>query len=139
MLVRREWVLLALLFTAPVTTPALKFPERRVVAPGSYVARWLRNVVLASVATAGLISLLLFRSRHPTLNQLRYVQLTHFTDSAVAPALSPDGRMVTFIRGGEFFFGRARRHEGQGDLLTSARRSLREAVTRTENFFEDFG
>jgi DNA-binding winged helix-turn-helix (wHTH) protein/Tol biopolymer transport system component len=92
------------LFTAPVTTPALKFPERPVVAQGSYVAPWLRNVVLASVAIAGLISLLLFRSRHPTLNQLRYVQLTHFTDSAVAPALSPDGRMLAFIRG-EYTFG----------------------------------
>ena len=32
-----------------------------------------------------------------------YTQLTDFTDSAVAPSLSPDGRMVTFIRGGEFF------------------------------------
>ena len=32
-----------------------------------------------------------------------YVQLTNFTDGAVAPSLSPDGRMVTFIRGGESF------------------------------------
>jgi Tol biopolymer transport system component len=35
-----------------------------------------------------------------------YVQLTNFTDSAVAPSLSPDGRMVTFIRGGDFFLSR---------------------------------
>jgi Tol biopolymer transport system component len=32
-----------------------------------------------------------------------YVQLTDFADAAVAPSLSPDGRMVTFIRGGESF------------------------------------
>ncbi len=32
-----------------------------------------------------------------------YVQLTDFADSATAPALSPDGRMIAFIRGGEFF------------------------------------
>ena len=32
-------------------------------------------------------------------------QLTFFTDSAVYPALSPDGRMLTFIRGGGIFFG----------------------------------
>ena len=32
-----------------------------------------------------------------------YVQLTDFADSATAPALSTDGRMVAFIRGGEFF------------------------------------
>jgi serine/threonine protein kinase len=30
-----------------------------------------------------------------------YTQLTNFTDSATAPSLSPDGRLVTFIRGGE--------------------------------------
>jgi eukaryotic-like serine/threonine-protein kinase len=30
------------------------------------------------------------------------IQLTTFTDSALAPALSPDGRMLTFIRGGRF-------------------------------------
>lgn len=32
-----------------------------------------------------------------------YEALTDFTDSAAAPALSPDGRMVTFIRGGSWF------------------------------------
>ena len=31
------------------------------------------------------------------------MQLTDFADSATAAALSPDGRMITFIRGGEFF------------------------------------
>ena len=35
-----------------------------------------------------------------------YVQLTDFADSAVAPSLSADGRMVTFIRGGEAFLSR---------------------------------
>jgi DNA-binding winged helix-turn-helix (wHTH) protein/Tol biopolymer transport system component len=34
---------------------------------------------------------------------IRYKQLTDFTDSAVAPALSPNGRMVAFIRGGGGF------------------------------------
>jgi serine/threonine protein kinase/Tol biopolymer transport system component len=32
-----------------------------------------------------------------------WTQLTNFTDSAVAPALSPDGRTVAFIRGGASF------------------------------------
>lgn len=35
-----------------------------------------------------------------------YVQLTDFPDSATAPALSPDGRLVAFIRGGEAFLSR---------------------------------
>src|SRR5205814_9565678 len=42
----------------------------------------------------------------PVTSPSEYVQLTSFTDSATAPALSPDGRMVTFIRGGDFFFCR---------------------------------
>jgi Tol biopolymer transport system component len=32
-------------------------------------------------------------------------QLTFFTDSAVYPTLSPDGRMLGYIRGGDSFFG----------------------------------
>ena len=35
---------------------------------------------------------------------LRYVQLTNFADSATSPALSPDGRLLTFIRGPSTFF-----------------------------------
>jgi dipeptidyl aminopeptidase/acylaminoacyl peptidase len=34
---------------------------------------------------------------------VKYTQLTDFTDSALAPALSPDGRMVAFIRGSSSF------------------------------------
>ena len=35
----------------------------------------------------------------------QYTQLTNFADSATSPALSPDGRMLTFIRGESTFFG----------------------------------
>jgi eukaryotic-like serine/threonine-protein kinase len=42
-------------------------------------------------------------SRSPALSPSEYVQLTNFTDSATEPSLSPDGRMVTFIRGGHNF------------------------------------
>ena len=34
-----------------------------------------------------------------------WVQITDFADSAVSPALSPDGRILTFIRGGNTFYG----------------------------------
>lgn len=34
-----------------------------------------------------------------------WVQLTDFADSAVSPALSPDGRILAFIRGGNTFVG----------------------------------
>jgi Tol biopolymer transport system component len=42
----------------------------------------------------------------PVTSPSEYVQLSSFNDSAAAPALSPDGRMVTFIRGGDFFLSR---------------------------------
>ena len=62
---------------------------------------------------AGVIALLLIagalwyrRSAEPAAtNGGKWEQLTFFTDSAVYPALSPDGKMLTFIRGGDTFFG----------------------------------
>jgi hypothetical protein len=50
-----------------------------------------------------------------------YEALTDFTDSATAPALSTDGRMVAFIRGGSWFLTRT----GQiyVKMLRTARRS----------------
>lgn len=44
-----------------------------------------------------------YSAKTPATNPAEYIQLTNFTDSATAPSLSPDGRMVTFIRGGEPF------------------------------------
>ena len=43
------------------------------------------------------------RSAVPAAND--WQQLTFFTDSAVYPSLSADGRMLTFIRGSDSFFG----------------------------------
>jgi len=34
----------------------------------------------------------------------QFIQITNFADSATSPALSPDGRMLTFIRGPSTFF-----------------------------------
>jgi eukaryotic-like serine/threonine-protein kinase len=43
--------------------------------------------------------------KEPTeLRGLNYTQITNFTDSAVAPALSPDGRMVAFYKSDKWFF-----------------------------------
>ncbi len=43
--------------------------------------------------------------RRPATSASEYIQLTNFNDSATAPALSPDGRMLTFFRGGGYFLG----------------------------------
>jgi Tol biopolymer transport system component len=65
--------------------------------------RWkVAGAALIALALAGGATLSL-RSMRPTRNDLRYTQLTNFTDSAVSPALSPDGRMLAFIRSDNWF------------------------------------
>ena len=59
-------------------------------------------VVLAAVG-AGIWWYRMARPAVPTSTS--WQQITFFTDSAVYPALSPDGRMLAFIRGADTFFG----------------------------------
>ena len=62
-------------------------------------------IVLVVILVAGGVALLLVRRRSsPVTTPSEYRQLTNFTDSAVAPSLSPDGRIVTFKRGEDAFF-----------------------------------
>jgi Tol biopolymer transport system component len=67
--------------------------------------RWLTaSAAIVAIAAAG--ALLVPRLRQPAEPVRReYTQLTNFADSATSPALSPDGRMLTFIRGESTFFG----------------------------------
>ncbi len=70
-----------------------------------------RRVVLRASVVMGGIALLFgswavnrwVKPRSPASTE--WMQLTNFADSAVSPALSPDGRMLTFIRGSDTFFG----------------------------------
>ncbi len=57
-------------------------------------------VICIALAIAGVV---LYSSLRVQPSRLKYTQLTDFTDSAVDPALSPDGRMMAFIRGGNSF------------------------------------
>ncbi len=62
------------------------------------------------------------RSR-PVTSPSEYVQLTDFSDSATAPAISSDGRMVAFFRGGSWFLTPAQIYvkplpSGESTLLT---------------------
>lgn len=61
---------------------------------------WFVGVGACVLFAVGGVALYRMRHRPP---EITYTQLTDFADSAVAPALSPDGRMVAFIRGGEAF------------------------------------
>jgi serine/threonine protein kinase/Tol biopolymer transport system component len=69
--------------------------------------RWTA-IILAVAATIAAGAGLVWRfgaPRRPVTSPSEYIQLTNFNDSATAPALSPDGRMMAFFRGGEYFLG----------------------------------
>jgi Tol biopolymer transport system component len=68
--------------------------------------RW-RVVAIAAAALALLAIGAALRLRAPFRppDRSQWVQLTKLPDSATQPALSPDGRMVAFIRGNSTFFG----------------------------------
>src|SRR5258708_2773719 len=70
----------------------------------SYVAAGRLAWAIAAVLMIGLISATLLRRKPPAANDsgpLQFEQITNYTDSASMPALSPDGRMVAFIRGAD--------------------------------------
>jgi eukaryotic-like serine/threonine-protein kinase len=67
--------------------------------------RWFAALAVVLVAAAG-FGLYYYLGRRHSARSTAWEQLTFFTDSAVYPALSPDGRMLAFIRGSGTFFGR---------------------------------
>jgi serine/threonine protein kinase/Tol biopolymer transport system component len=60
---------------------------------------WWAAVIGAALAAVGVAAALWLRSPSQPLDRSAWVQLTNLTDSAAQPALSPDGRMLAFIRG----------------------------------------
>jgi serine/threonine protein kinase len=65
---------------------------------------WGAMAALAILVGATVLTVLLRRDRPAApLGSAGWRQLTNFTDSATQPALSPDGRFLTFIRGGGGF------------------------------------
>jgi len=85
-------------------------PEATTTTP-SQSTRRTRSFIFSGIAAVILLAIALtvvFRGRiapaSPTAKK-DWEQLTFFTDSAVYPALSPDGRMLAFIRGSSSFFG----------------------------------
>jgi eukaryotic-like serine/threonine-protein kinase len=76
--------------------------------PAATKRSWLwagATVILLAIAV-GMVFWRIDSSRSTAAHPVQYEQLTHFADSAVSPALSPDGRMLTFIRGSGTFGSR---------------------------------
>jgi len=68
--------------------------------PGAARRLWWRlTVALGVIVAIGTITAVI----RPRLTRVRYEQLTDFADSAVSPAVSPDGKMIAFIRGSRTF------------------------------------
>jgi serine/threonine protein kinase len=80
--------------------------DRSVARPVGGSRRFTRPVWWRGAAVAGILAIAVFATivsmwrPAPPLEQP--VQLTFFNDSALQPSVSPDGRMVAFIRGGPF-------------------------------------
>ena len=94
-------------FTAPVTTPVLEFPRAQMdetsLSPIKPPLHW-RMVGASLGLLAVLVVLWLVTIRKPLPRQQpSYEQLTNFTDSAVSPALSPDGKMLAFLRSDKWY------------------------------------
>ena len=80
---------------APLEGGAARLPRRWKIVVGAAA------LVLTLAGTAWFF----LARRQPPLGPENYVALTNFADSATSPALSPDGRMLTFIRGENTFQG----------------------------------
>ena len=66
----------------------------------------LAGAGVAAVAVASVLGYLFLHNRNaPPPAGSDWVQVTNFADSVSSPALSPDGRMLAFIRGSNTFIG----------------------------------
>ncbi len=88
----------------PVAVPAKPAGARGTIWKWG-AAKWIGAVAALVVIDGGAAWLLLRDRASSTPTALEYTQLTNFADSAVAPMLSPDGKMLAFIRGEDTFEG----------------------------------
>jgi serine/threonine protein kinase len=71
-----------------------------VIGTGSRKKRMLFSATgTAALAMVGVAGWYFGTPKRPVTSPSEYIQITDFSDSASAPSLSPDGRMVTFLRG----------------------------------------
>ena len=91
----------ALSDSSAITVAAPASPDR--ARRSKLVATFVGLTVIVLLAAAAVFFYRARKSPGPASGE--YVQLTNFADSAVAPALSPDGRILAFLRGDSTFVG----------------------------------
>jgi serine/threonine protein kinase len=79
--------------------------SKEVVLPARKSRSWIWAAVPAFILIVIAAAVYFRKSDSAPQTSVRFTQLTTFTDSATQPALSPDGRMMAFVRGPETFLG----------------------------------
>lgn len=90
---------------APAPTAAAPTPARSDRSSRGKISIWTRRTILsvAVVAFVVAVSWILLQPRSALVPATDWVQITNFADSVSSPAFSPDGRMLTFLRGDDTF------------------------------------
>jgi eukaryotic-like serine/threonine-protein kinase len=94
--------------TAQSEPSASVAPASAVITPHAGESRrriYVTAAAILAILVAGCAWWMLRPTAHSVVPTIAWQQLTFFTDSAVYPALSSDGRMLAFIRGAGSFFG----------------------------------
>ncbi|HKW25794.1 MAG TPA: protein kinase [Terriglobales bacterium] len=71
--------------------------------PGTSSHSWMLAVAAGVIVVAAVLSMVFLRHRSALIPPGEWVQITNFADSVTSPALSPDGRMLAFLRGEDTF------------------------------------
>jgi serine/threonine protein kinase len=74
-------------------------PQATVSVPKARPRLWLYAGIATSLMAVAAASLLWLRPSSEPVSRSKWVQLTNFSDSVCQPSISPDGRMVAFVRG----------------------------------------
>jgi len=90
------------------TTGASVSPSAASAVPRRGRPARLYAALAAGLVLAAGIGILAWRGRHPApAARTEWIELTNFNDSATNPAVSADGRVLTFLRGPSTFYGPA--------------------------------